>query len=199
MKFKVRVPATTANFGSGFDCVGSALKLYNEIEVEHLINKNKKLKIEIEGEGEKELPRNEKNILWQAMQKVFNILRFKPQCSFKIKMINRIPLARGLGSSGAAIISGLVIANKFCGDKLTEKEILNIAIKLEGHPDNVVPAILGGFCVVVKTENNEIEYLKFDMPESLKAVLCIPEFNVSTEYARKILPSRIPYSDAVFN
>ncbi len=197
MKIKVRIPATTANFGPGFDCVGSALKLYNEIEVNLLANKKEKLKIEIEGEGKQELPENEKNIIWQAMQKVFDILKYKSPALY-IKMTNRIPLGRGLGSSASGIIGGLVIANELCGNKLSEKEILNIATELEGHPDNVVPAMVGGFCVVVKTKDT-IEYIKFDIPKNLNVILCIPEFNISTEYARKILPLFVSHSDAVFN
>ena len=197
MKLKVRIPATSANFGSGFDVFGSALKLYNEIEVQSPEIKNEKLRIEIEGEGKKELPANEKNIVWQAMKKVFALLKFTPS-NLYIKLNNRIPIARGLGSSASARIGGLVIANRICGNKLSEKEIIKIAVELEGHPDNVVPAMVGGFCVVVRNKD-EIEYIKFNMPENLQAVLCIPEIKVLTEYARKILPMNIPYEDAVFN
>jgi len=198
MKLKVKIPATSANFGSGFDVFGSALKLYNEIEVQNFESKSEKLRIEIEGEGDRELSKDEKNIVWQAIKKIFNILKITPPHLY-IKLKNSIPLARGLGSSASARIGGLVIANRICGNKLSEKEIIKIATELEGHPDNVVPAMVGGFCVVVKKNKNEIEYVKFNMPENLQAVLCIPEIKVLTEYARKILPMNVPYEDAVFN
>lgn len=200
---RVRVPATTANLGPGFDCLGLALQLYNTVELigdsSELIVKNQKFKIEIEGEGENSLPKNEENIVYQATKIVFDKTASSQQpAAIRLKLVNRIPLARGLGSSAAARIGGLVAANKLCGNKLTVQEILNIATQLEGHPDNVVPAFFGGLCVS-SLDKNRVKYVKLNTPVNLKAIVCIPELTISTEKARKILPHRVPLKDAVFN
>ncbi|OIO76547.1 MAG: homoserine kinase [Elusimicrobia bacterium CG1_02_37_114] len=196
-KIKVKIPATTGNLGSGFDVVGAALKLYNTIEVQP---DNKKLVIDIKGEGENNLPRDRRNIVYQAMEKVFRKTGCPPATGYRIRLINNIPVARGLGSSASAIIGGLVCANKLCGDKLSKDEIIKIATELEGHPDNVIPALLGGLCISYKQKDTgKIRYVRLDLPTGLVAVLCIPEFELSTEKARKILPKKISMSDAVFN
>ncbi|MFH1540475.1 MAG: homoserine kinase [Elusimicrobiota bacterium] len=201
---KIKIPATTANFGSGFDILGTSLKLYNELEVEQLKIKNDaslKLKIEIVGEGKDTLPKDERNIVYQAMGLVFDKLveSWKSEVgSLKIKLTNRIPLARGLGSSAAARLGGIVAANEICGNKLSEDEIIQIVSKLEGHPDNVVPSFFGGLCVCSFDEKN-VRYTKIKMPSDLKAVLCIPDFELSTNKARDILPKMVSHKDAVFN
>ncbi|MEW6557229.1 MAG: homoserine kinase [Elusimicrobiota bacterium] len=194
---KIKIPATTANFGAGYDVLGAALKLYNEIEVIKVKSQKLKVKIEVKGEGENQLPRNERNIVCQAIKIIFNKLQITDY-KLQIKMINRIPLARGLGSSAAARVGGLVAANKICGDKLSDNEIIKIATELEGHPDNVVPAFYGGLCVCNYAGKN-VTYTKFKMPTDLMAVLCIPDFEVSTDKAREILPKMISHRDAVFN
>lgn len=196
---KVKIPATTANFGSGFDSFGAALSLYNEIEVV-VDTSTTKLTIDIEGEGKNTLPRDEKNIVYQAMKKVFDSLHFTPP-SLHIKLFNRIPLSSGLGSSAAASLGGLLIANKICYNKyLSNDEILKLAIDLEGHPDNIVPAFLGGFCICYRSNSDAYNnYLKLRMPPDLKAVVCAPDFELPTKFARKILPKKVPLADAVFN
>jgi len=213
-RVKVRVPATTANLGPGFDCLGLALKLYNEVELKISAKggfasgeKNEKLKIgerlvEIEGEGKDVLPKDERNIVYQAVKIVFDTLHFTP-FTLHFRLVNRIPLARGLGSSAAARIGGLVAANKLCevitsGDKLSDNEILNIATQLEGHPDNVVPAFFGGLCVSV-VDNERVNYVKLGFPHDLDVVLCVPGLAISTQQARKILPKKILLGDAVFS
>lgn len=195
---KIKIPATTANFGSGFDVLGAALKLYNEIEVEQISGlAGKRVSIDIDGEGKNQLPKDEKNIVWIAMEKIFNLYK-KPLTTYRLRLTNRIPLARGLGSSAAARIGGLVAANKICGDRLSDDEIIRIATELEGHPDNVVPAYYGGLCIC-NYDGKNVKYTKINMPSDLKAVLCIPDFEVSTAQARKILPKMVPHKDAVFN
>ncbi len=196
---KIKIPATTANFGSGFDVLGAALKLYNEIEVSVYADtrNDKKPTIEITGEGKGTLPRNEKNVVVQAMKLVFNICK-KPLTTYHLRLTNRIPLARGLGSSAAARLGGIVAANEICGRKLSEDEVIQIVSKLEGHPDNVVPSFFGGLCVCNFNGKN-VKYAKLKMPSDLKAVLCIPDFELSTNKARNILPKTIPHKDAVFN
>ncbi|MDD5686295.1 MAG: homoserine kinase [Elusimicrobia bacterium] len=199
-KIKIKIPATTSNFGAGYDVLGAALKLYNEIEV-NIVQCPKSnvrgLKIDIEGEGEEKLPRDEKNIVWQAMKKVFDILHITHN-TLHIRFINHIPLARGLGSSAAARLGGFIAANKICGSKLSDNEIIQMVTKLEGHPDNVVPSLFGGLCVC-NYNGKDIKCTKIKMPGDLKAVLCIPDFEVSTDKARKILPKMISREDAVFN
>jgi len=210
MKIKVRVPATTANLGPGFDCLGLALKLYNTVEIvfhhSPLPTPHSPIKIEIEGEGKDILPRDERNIVYQAIKTVFNTLHLTPY-TLHLRLVNRIPLARGLGSSAAARIGGLVAANKICRNKLTVNEILKIATELEGHPDNVVPAFFGGLCVSIpyirtvqgELDKKEVNYVKLKFSKDLNAVVCIPKLTISTEKARKILPERVPLGDAVFN
>ena len=186
---KIKIPATTANFGSGFDVLGAALKLYNEIEVgvQHAepVRSPKSevqgIKIEIIGEGKDVLPCNEKNIVYQAMKVVFGKLHITSY-KLQIKLINKIPLARGLGSSAAARLGGVIAANEICDRKLSEDEIIQIVSKSEGHPDNVTPAYFGGLCVCNFNGKN-VKYTRLKMPFGLKAVLCIPDFELSTAKA----------------
>lgn len=192
--FKIRVPATSANLGPGFDCLGIALDLFNYISVEET---EMGLDIEIEGEGSNELARNETNLTYQAMGKVFKMLNYKPK-GIKIKQTNNIPLSRGLGSSAAAIVGGLVAANKICGEPLTQDRILELATEMEGHPDNVAPALLGGVIVVEKS-NSKINWIKINPPRDLSVIIAVPDFTLSTKLARSVLPATVPFKDAVFN
>ncbi len=201
-KVHVKVPATSANLGPGFDVLGVALPLYNEVTM--AINgggwtaakRAISISIDIEGEGFDTLPRDESNLVVRAAYRVFEIARRWPG-TLKIKAINRIPLARGMGSSSAATIAGICAANKLCGNPLSEQQLLNLATTIEGHPDNVVPAIAGGFCISAFMEQ-ETRYLKFKAPSGLRAVICIPQKPLSTREARRVLPSRVPLSAAVF-
>jgi len=196
-KIKIRIPATTANFGSGFDVLGAALKLYNEIEVSEVGSRKSEVKITIEGEGKDTLPRDEKNVVVRSMNAVFNICKkFLP--AYHLRLINRIPLARGLGSSAAARLGGVIAANEICDRKISQDDIIQIVSKLEGHPDNVVPSFFGGLCICNFNGKN-VKYAKLKMPSNLKAVLCIPDFELSTDKARNVLPETISHKDAVFN
>ncbi len=190
---KVRVPATTANLGPGFDTLGLSLDLYNQIEVEEI---EEGLEIEVVGYGKNELPINEDNLLYKAMVRVFEATTYYPQ-GIKLRLINRIPLARGLGSSAAAIVGGLVSANRLVGDILTKEELLHLAVEIEGHPDNVAPALLGGI-VLSTIKDGDVSYKKIDPPK-IKAVLCIPDYQLSTAKAREILPEKVSFDDALFN
>lgn len=200
---KVRVPATTANLGPGFDILALALRLYNTVEIEVGKDKGKKkLQIDITGEGENSLPRDRRNIVYQAAKLVFDKFHFAPD-TIRIRLNNRIPLASGLGSSAAARIGGLVGANRLCGEKLSREEILDVAAEMEGHPDNVAAGIMGGLvvsCVVsVKRERRRIEVVKYNAPQNLSCVVCVPNFQVMTRKAREILPRTIKFEQAVFN
>ena len=193
-----KIPATSANIGSGFDSVGLALNLYNEIHIYENDN-SKKIEFEIFGEGENEISKKD-NMIYSAMKLVFKKLKSKQNKGYIIKCINRIPLSRGLGSSSAAIIGGLLCANFILGNKLKiEKDILNMAVQIEGHPDNVAPAILGGIVSGVVKKEEDFKYIKIKPPKNLKAIVSIPDFYLSTEIARNILPKEITRKDAIFN
>lgn len=192
---RVKVPASTSNLGPGFDTLGLALELFNEIEI-HVIGK--KLDLEIEGEGDKELPQGPRNLFIQAMDLVFKSVGKPRPKGLKVRMMNRIPLARGLGSSAATIVGGLLAAQKICHKSLSENEILQLALKLEEHPDNLVPALVGGLSLSI-LEEGKVFFLGLPIPLGLQVVMIVPEIKLSTKKARKVLPKTIPFSDAVFN
>lgn len=192
---KVCVPGTTANCGPGFDAVGIACTVYNDLEL--ILTEQGSLLIEIEGEGKGIIPTDEKNIVLQVIKNVLKKVGKEYQ-GIHIKMYNRIPLSRGLGSSAAAIVSGIVAANAATGNLLSKAEMLDMATAIEGHPDNVAPAIFGGITISVM-EENQARYLRFIPPGKLNMVVAIPEFNLSTHSARQVLPQTVPFKDAVFN
>jgi homoserine kinase len=200
---RVRVPATSANLGPGFDTLGVALGIYNEIEMaETGILADV---IEVDGHGD-QLEQPEHNLVWQAAQKLFAVVGYKPY-GFLIREKIGVPVARGLGSSAAAIVGGLVAANalyhKMTGKPpLTREQLLRLAVDMEGHPDNVTPALVGGFVVSIMEEGRPL-YVRFDPPPGLKAVVAIPEVPLvksgKTEASRGLLPSHLSRADAVYN
>lgn len=202
-RVKVRVPATTANLGPGFDVLALALRLYNTVEMEVGSGKSeKKLQIDIVGEGEDNLPRDRRNIVYRAAKLVFDRFHFAPR-TLHIKLVNRIPLASGLGSSAAARIGGLASANRLCGGRLSREELLNLAAEIEGHADNVSAAMVGGLTVSCiyspgGRKGKKIEIVKLDPPGNLSCVVCIPNFQIMTSRARKILPRTVKFEQAVF-
>jgi homoserine kinase len=201
-KIHVKVPATSANLGPGFDVLGVALPLYNEVIMEvnggawTTAKRSLTVSIDIEGEGFDALPRDESNLIVRAAFQVFDVTRRWPG-TLRIKAINRIPLTRGLGSSAATVLGALAAANRLCGKTLPDQTILNMATSLEGHGDNVVPAMVGGFCLTA-VMGQETRYIRFQTPTNLHAVVCIPQKPMSTKDARRVLPSRVPMSAAVF-
>lgn len=195
---KVRVPATTANLGPGFDCLGLALKLYLNLEIEKKIEGG--LEIKCVGEGAREFPSDKNNLIWKSMNLALKrSKRDSDKEGLKIRVFNEIPVARGLGSSAAAIIGGIVGVAKFYNINLTYQEILELALSLEGHMDNIVPALIGGFTIAYKTEKEEVKWSKIKFSNDLRIVLAIPNFTLSTEKMRKVLPSKISLSDVIFN
>jgi homoserine kinase len=192
-QIKIYIPATTANLGPGFDCLGMALDIWNEIDV----SLSNELDISVIGEGAGSIKLDESNLVYTAAQTVFEeIGRSIPPLS--IKCFNRIPLARGLGSSAAAIVGGLLAANSLSGDQLSEHQLLNIASHIEGHGDNVAPALLGGCRIVVQSED-KILTSSIHIPEELMAVVFIPNMQMPTKEARDILDKTIPIEDVIFN
>lgn len=191
---RIRVPATTANLGPGFDVLGMALSLYNYIEMDIV---SSGLAIEIVGEGKGSIPEDTRNIVYQIALKVFDRAGFQHR-GLRIKLENNIPAARGLGSSAAALVGGAVAANALSGNRLTEEQLIAIASDMEGHPDNVVPAMAGGITLCCQTEK-EIVYRKIEPPEGLIGIAVVPSFELSTRAAREALPELVPLKDAVFN
>lgn len=192
---KVRVPGTTANCGPGFDAIGIACTIYNDLEL--ILSEEGSLFIEIDGEGKGSIPTDENNIVYQVIQSVFAKVGKNFQ-GIHIKMHNQIPLSRGLGSSAAAIVAGLFAANEATGSILSKDDLLNMATAIEGHPDNVAPAIFGGITTSVM-ESEQAHYLRFVPPAKLSMIVAIPDFNLSTHAARQVLPQTVPFKDAVFN
>ncbi|MDR1942358.1 MAG: homoserine kinase [Endomicrobium sp.] len=200
MKVRMRVPATTANLGPGFDVFGAALTIYNEFGAETAAE-GKGGKWLFKGEGKKILVKGEKNLVWQSMKETFKLLG---QTKYNLKNLNitvnaGIALSGGLGSSASAIVGGTALANALCGDKLTKAEIAELAIKIEGHPDNVIPAVFGGICVCCKNEQSSHgDIIHLPVPK-LKVVLAVPSFELRTKRSRQILPKCVDLDDAVFN
>jgi homoserine kinase len=188
----VKVPATSANMGPGFDCLGIALDIWNTIEIEVGVSG-----FEITGEGVDTLPYGEGNLVYDCVYMIFKELGQTPP-KMRIMCDNRIPLDRGLGSSSAALVGGLMAANELCGGLLSQKRVLEIAVDLEGHPDNVSPAMLGGFQIGV-LDDGDLVTCPVPVPEGLKAVVFVPDVPMPTIEARGILPDMISRKDAVFN
>ncbi|HBX24310.1 MAG TPA: homoserine kinase [Desulfotomaculum sp.] len=191
---RVQVPATSANLGPGFDCLGIALELYNSVEFSAT---PKGIFIEVEGEGADGLPRDESNLVYRAARLVFERQGFKPP-GLRIRLVNGIPPGRGLGSSAAAVIGGIIAADAMSGAGLSQREILNLACSLEGHPDNVAPALLGGL-VIYTAVDGDITWFKVNLPPGLKAVVAIPDFALNTRDSRESLPQLVTMRDAVYN
>lgn len=193
MRFQVKVPATSANIGAGFDVMGMALSVYNVFEVEEI-----KENSEIIFEGFELEYSNRDNIFYKSMILLLDKYKYKYN-GFKITLKeNNIPIARGLGSSSSCIVGGLIAANKIMKNKITKEELVKIATDIEGHPDNVSPAILGGLVVTV-VEDDKLYYNKVDISEDIVFSCYIPNFKVSTEEARKIIPKKIKLSDGIYN
>ncbi len=193
-KVKVLIPATTTNLGPGFDCLGLALTLYNTVELS--LRKGNSL-LDITGEGAGELNHKKSNWVVRGIEKVYEILG--EECPpVHLKLDNRIPLARGLGSSAAAYLGGLISANELTGRKLSEEEILELAVAHEGHPDNVVPAIHGGLVISCKTSEKTL-WVKCKNPLIPSILVAIPDLQMGTKESRAILPKRVAYTDAVYN
>lgn len=197
----VTVPATTANLGPGFDCIGAALTLYNRFKFSHL--EVGKLSITVTGTEAAKVKTDESNLLYQAFLRLYQHIKQSPP-AVAIEIELGVPLARGLGSSATAIVGGLVGANQLAGTPLSQAEVMNLAIAMEGHPDNVVPALLGGCRLAASVEMLHVTspYWQIcDIPwqENVVPVVAIPDFELSTSEARRVLPTQVSRADAIFN
>ena len=204
MKVSVKVPATSANIGPGFDCLGLALPIYNTITIEETVLPGTGIEINMLSEDAADemifddIPKDENNIVYKAVEMLYNSIGQEPS-ELKINIQSQIPITRGLGSSAAVIVGGLIAANKLLGSPADETALLSIATEVEGHPDNVAPAILGGFVLSSQEDDGSITYRKLNWPEEWDITVCIPDFELSTNIARSVLPEAVPMQDAVYN
>lgn len=204
MKVTVKVPATTANMGPGFDCFGIALSMYNKITLEELVYPDKGLQINLlSGDNDEDssmmtIPTDESNIVYKAIELLYSYVGQAPP-DLRINIQTNIPIAKGLGSSASVIVGGILAANKLLGNPADEAALLSIANEVEGHPDNIAPAMLGGFIFSSAEEDGSIRYRKIEWPENWKFLLCLPDYELSTQISRSVMPEQIGLKDAVFN
>lgn len=188
---RIQVPATSANLGSGFDTLGIALTLYNQVWMEESDA------LDISCRDSVQVPTDENNLIFWAARYLFQ------QCGrtlkgMKIIQENNIPMARGLGSSSACIVAGILGANRILGNPLSRGELIDLAAKIEGHPDNTTPAILGGL-VTSAIEKEHVYSVSVPVSDKIRFALFIPPFELKTEKARSVLPAQYSRQDAVYN
>lgn len=188
---KLKIPATSANLGSGFDAVGVAVNLYNEIAFQEWDS------LLIESMDDTPVPTDESNLVYQSVKRLYD------ECGKTLKGVhiqqwNNIPFARGLGSSSACIVGGLKGGNHLLGNPLSKEDLLRLAVSIEGHPDNVAPALLGGVVAAV-LQDEHVYYVKEPLKNDLQFVVVIPDFPLKTTDAREALPKMVSHEDARFN
>lgn len=195
----VIVPGTSANLGPGFDCIGVALTRYNELKFtgRNESEASEKVKITVTGPEAPRVKTDESNLAYQAFVKFYEHLG-QPTPAVAIEIHLGVPLARGLGSSATAIVGGLVAANYLAGEPLSREAVMQLAIELEGHPDNVVPALLGG-CRLAASADSSWEICEIPWHSEIVPVVAIPDFELSTAEARRVLPTAYSRADAIFN
>ncbi|MBQ8569164.1 MAG: homoserine kinase [Oscillospiraceae bacterium] len=188
---KIQIPATSANLGAGFDALGLALSYYNYVNMEEADGVNI---VSLDGTY---VPDDESNLVYATAKTLYQICG-RPFHGLHIEQINNIPMARGMGSSSACIIAGLVGANRLMGDPLTLDELVNLSAQIEGHPDNTAPALLGGIVTAV-FDGKSVHWVKQEVFTTLKFIVAVPDFELKTEQARACLPKEISHRDAVYN
>ena len=194
-KATARIPASTTNLGPGFDVLGLALRLYSKITLE---TTETETQVIVNGVDADKIPSTPEHIAFQAVELVFDRSGSKRPKGFKLEIENGIPAIRGLGGSGTAILGGLLTANALCSTPFSDGELLNFATELEGHPDNVAASLYGGL-VVSAQEKTEVYTIRLECPPTLSVVLAIPDFPLSTEQARDVLPTSVAFADAIYN
>jgi homoserine kinase len=188
---KIRVPATSANLGSGFDSLGIALKLYNTVLMEECDG------VDITTSDGSSVPTGKNNLIYTSAKFLFELCG-RSFSGLRLVQENNIPMTRGLGSSSACIVAGLVGANALMSNPLSKDDLVNLAARLEGHPDNSTPAILGGLVTAV-FDGNRVYSVKVPISGRLKFAAFIPDFELKTEVARAALPKEVSHKDAVYN
>ena len=197
-KVVVDVPATTANLGPGFDCLGAALDLNNRFAMRRIEGGGERFELIIEGSEGSHLRGGPENLVYRAAQRVWKAAGLEP-VALEARVRLAVPPARGLGSSATAIVAGLMGANALVGEPLSKEKLLELAIDIEGHPDNVVPSLLGGLCMTAKAASQRWRVVRCEWTPSVKAVVAIPSIRLSTSEARRAMPKAIPVGDAVVN
>lgn len=188
---RVKVPATSANMGSGFDSIGIALSLYNVVHI--AIND----KLDISNISGVKTSTDETNLIYRCIKQVYEMFG-KELPGMKIVEQCNIPMTRGLGSSSACVVAGIMGANELLGRPLSQQEMINLAATIEGHPDNSTPAIRGGF-VAALLDEGRVWQVRVPISGKLSFCVFVPDFELKTEKARGVLPENVPFRDALFN
>lgn len=192
---RVRVPASVANLGPGFDALGAAISMHLEIEIEP---RRDSVDVALEGEGAETLSPDDTNLVIRAMNTFFDHAGRRPP-GYAIRIRNPIPMAAGLGSSAAAVVGGLFAARAITGRAVHQAEMIDMAVELEGHPDNVLPAFLGGLIVCYRdSSKNELKHLRVEPSDRLVPIIAVPRGGFSTAAARRSLPGEVSFADAQF-
>jgi homoserine kinase len=191
---RVRVPASVANLGPGFDALGVAVRMHLEIEIEP---RRDSVEIMVEGEGAEQLAADETNLVVHCMNIFFDHVGRRPP-GYAVRIKNPIPLGSGLGSSAAAVVGGLFAARAITGRTVPQAEMVQMATDVEGHPDNVLPALLGGLVIAYRSESNDLRYYRIEPSVRLVPILAVPAGSSSTAQAREGLPTEVPFADAQF-
>lgn len=187
----IRIPATSANLGAGFDALGLAVSHYNYVNMEEWDG------VAISSLDDTVIPLDDTNLIYDTAKTLYNICG-KPFHGLRMEQANNIPMTRGLGSSSACIIAGLVGANTLLGNPLTLDDLVNLSAQIEGHPDNTAPALLGGIVTAV-FDGKQVHWVKQEVIGTLSFVAIVPDFELKTEVARACLPKEVPHKDAVYN
>lgn len=198
LSVRVQVPATTANLGPGFDVAGMALNVYNVFDVEIAPGSPDELEITVEGEGQGRVPLDHRNLVARACHRAWKEGGWTPPGRVRLHLHNRVPTSSGLGSSATAIVGGLVAANRLMGQQLDMRTLLELATEMEGHPDNVAAALLGGVTLAVADNGKLVDWICLPAPR-VRVVAGIPDFQLPTRVARQALPPQVNFQDAVFN
>lgn len=194
----MRVPASTANLGPGFDCIGLALKLYLTVRASVVPGASNECRLRVIGEGAEDLPGNEENLILRALR--FTADREGLSLpSLELEVNNELPLARGLGSSATAIVAGITLASLICERELSAETVLRYALEMEGHADNVAAAYLGGLVVICVKPDGNVLAVKRSWPSELKVVVVSPEAILKTAETRSVLPVNVRREDVIFN
>ena len=191
----VRVPASSANLGPGFDCLGLALSLYHTLTVEE--HRGSGVEIRVSGEGHQTIPVDESNATYRAMKTAFRVIGYNPG-RLVIQSNSDIPMSSGLGSSAASALAGMAAAMLLSGAEFDRNHLMHLAVDLEGHADNVAAALYGECTVVCRTEEG-FEHVCLEVPSSIAATIALPDFAVPTDESRQGLPDVVPFADAVHN
>jgi homoserine kinase len=194
----VHVPATTANLGPGFDCLGAALDLDNVFEMRCIQGGSERFDLIIEGSEGAHLRGGPDNLVYRSAQRVWREAGLQP-VALEARVRLAVPPARGLGSSATAIVAGLLGANALAGEPLSTEKLLELAIALEGHPDHVVPSLVGGLCMTARAASHRWRVVRCEWSTQVRAVVAIPAIRLTTSEARRAMPKAIPIPDAVSN